>query len=158
MKLKHHRTTIAAPVAVLVASIVVLAACAPTAPSQAPVVVESTQVEAAAATLRMSFIVNFRPSHALGRAQSLQSAGRYNEAERLVSVTLRDNVALRGLCFERFTVGGAEIVLNVCAPSPWEDALVTQTRWLEQVGATPGVGDVELILVAQRDNVAANPS
>ena len=75
--------------------------------------------------------------------------------ELLVAATLRDDASLRGLCFERFTVGGAEIVLNVCAPSPWEEPAVTQRRWLEQLGLTPGVAYVERNLVAQ---TSAEPS
>jgi hypothetical protein len=102
------------------------------------------------AAARMSFIVNFRSSHALGQAQSLHQAGQREEAARLAAVTLRDDQALRGLCFENFTLGGAEIVLKVCTPSPWEDGLVTQQRWLEQLGNTPGVAYVELNLVAEQ--------
>jgi hypothetical protein len=139
----------------LAACIIGVAGCAPSATSQTPPAAENTQQTLAADTPSpMSFIVNFRPSHALGQAQALQNAGRYEEAARLVSVTLRDNTALRGLCFERFTVGGAEIVLNVCAPDPFEDPLVTQSRWLEQLGATMGVAYVERNLVAQQEGAA----
>jgi hypothetical protein len=97
----------------------------------------------------MSYLVNFRPTHALGRAQALHRAGRHDEAELLVAATLRDDDSVRGLCFERFTAGGAEIVLKVCTPSPWEQRSVTQRRWLEQLGLTPGVAYVERNLVAQ---------
>lgn len=136
-----------------------LAACAPAATSQMPVAIESTeQVQTDAAHLRVSFIVSFRPSHDLGRAQALHNAGRYDEAAQLVAATLRDDMALRGLCFERFTLGGAEIVLTVCAPSSSDESVATQRRWLEQLSAAPGVLYAERNLVAHQDTTGASPS
>jgi hypothetical protein len=135
-----------------------VAACAPTTAPPTTVLAENADVGPRAPVTSsepMSYLVNFRPSHALGRAQALQNAGRYDEAQLLVAATLRDDASLRGLCFERFTVGGAEIVLNLCAPSPWEERAVTQRRWLEQLGVTPGVAYVERNLVAQ---TSAGPS
>jgi hypothetical protein len=132
---------------------VFLAACAPAATSQMSVVIEKTeQVQTEPAAVRVSFIVNFRSSHALGRAQALQNAGRFDEAAQLVAATLRDDTALRGLCFERFTLGGAELVLKVCAPSSLEESFETQRRWLEQLDGTPGVDYVERNLVAQHED------
>ena len=155
MTTRIHGAAIALSRAVLAACIIGMAACVPAASPQAPVIADEAQpAQAVTAPAGMSFIVNFRASHALGQAQSLQGAGRYDEAEQLVGVTLHDDAAFRGLCFERFTLGGAEIVLNVCAPSPWEEPLVTQRRWLEQLGATPGVVYVERNLVAQREHSA----
>jgi hypothetical protein len=139
------------------AFLVGIAACAPTAAPPTTASPEDASVGLQAPAIisaPMSYLVNFRPSHALGRAQAMQRAGRYAEAELLVGTTLRDDQSLRGLCFERFTVGGAEIVLNVCSPSPWEERSITQRRWLEQLGVTPGVAYVERNLVAQR---AAEP-
>lgn len=138
-----------------------LAACAPAAKSPMPVAVEiAEQVQTDAAVLRVSFIVNFRPSHDLGRAQALQNTGRHDEATQLVATTLRDDAALRGLCFERFTIGGAEIVLTVCAPSSLVESFDTQRRWLEHLGATPGVIFVERNLVAHHQDApgGASPS
>lgn len=133
---------------------VLIAACAPAVAPPTPVAAaqnedDRSQGSGIADEVPMSYLVNFRPSHALGRAQALQSAGRYDEAELLAAGTLRDDASLRGLCFERFTVGGAEVVLKVCAPSPWEERSVTQDRWLEQLGLTPGVAYVERNLIAQ---------
>lgn len=147
-------------IAALAACLASVAACAPAA---APTPIELSNVvdaelEVEAIAQPMSFIVNFRPSHALGRAQFLQSAGRHDEAERLVEGTFQDDAALRGLCFDRFTLSGAEIVLNVCAPSPWETPQITQRRWLEQLGATPGVAYVERNLVVQREQAAGTAS
>jgi hypothetical protein len=147
-----------AALATAAAFIASVAACAPTTAPPATVLTENAEVAPrapGASSEPMSYLVSFRPSHALGRAQALQNAGRYDEAQLLVAATLRDDASLRGLCFERFTVGGAEIVLDVCAPSPWEERAVTQRRWLEQLGVTPGVAYVERNLVAQ---TSAEPS
>jgi hypothetical protein len=147
-----------AALAMAAAFIASVAACAPTTAPPDTVLAENEDVGLGAvntSSASMSYLVNFRPSHALGRAQALQNAGRHDEAQLLVAATLRDDASLRGLCFERFTVGGAEIVLNVCAPSPWEEPAVTQRRWLEQLGLTPGVAYVERNLVAQ---TSAEPS
>ena len=155
MKREVDRLATAALRTVAAACLLGLTACAPAA-APPPIVLtdildESVRGPARAAPVRASFIVSFRPSHALGQAQALQGAGRYDEAARLVAVALRDDAALRGFCFERFTLGGAEIVLSVCAPSPLDDPLITQRRWLEQLGATPGVAYAELNLVTQRE-------
>jgi hypothetical protein len=137
--------------ALAAAFIASVAACAPTTAPPTTVLAENDVEPRApdASSQPMSYLVNFRPSHALGRAQALQSAGRYDEAELLVAATLRDDASLRGLCFERFTAGGADIVLSVCSPSAWEERAVTQRRWLEQLGVTPGVAYVERNLAAQ---------
>ncbi len=145
-----HRTALGTVAALAVLT----AACAPAVAPPTPVALaqdEDDRPQAAGITAGgpISYLVNFRPSHALGRAQALQSAGHYDEAELLAGVTLRNDASLRGLCFERFTVEGAEIVLKVCAPSPWEERSVTQERWLEQLGLTPGVASVERNLIAQ---------
>lgn len=142
-----------AALAIVASFLVSIVACAPTTAPPTTVPAESGEIvlpEQDMISDPMSYIVNFRPWHALGRAQAMQSAGRYQEAELLVAVTLRDDPSLRGLCFERFTAGGAEIVLNVCAPSHWEERSVTQGRWLAQLGVTPGVAYVERNLVVQR--------
>jgi hypothetical protein len=152
MKPKRPRAAVA--ITAVTACVFALASCMPAATSQTPLVDGAEQPLSVEAPSRMSYIVNFRPSHALGQAQILQNAGRYDEAEQLVVITLRDNIALRGLCFERFTVGGAEIVLNVCAPDPFEDPLVTQDRWLAHLGATMGVAYVERNLVAHHEDAS----
>lgn len=152
-----HRTALAMTIAML-AGATCLAACAPAATSQTPVAVERVeQIQPDAAVLRVSFIMTFRSSHALGQAQALEGAGRHDEAAGLAAAALRDDAALHGLCFERFTLGGAEIVLSVCAPSSLEDAFVTQRRWLEHLGATPGIIYVERNLVAYHEDATEAP-
>jgi len=127
------------------AGVLLIAACAPVSPQADAVHV----AEIAKIHSDVSFIANFGPSHALGRAQSLQSAGRAVEAERLVVETLRNDSALRGLCFERFTLGGADIVLSVCVPDRSQERSAMQVHWLDILGAQRGIIYVEANAIAQ---------
>jgi hypothetical protein len=148
MTVRRSRAALAMAAALLAS----VAACAPTTAPPTTVLAENAHVGPRAPDTSlepMSYLVNFRLSHPLGRAQALQNTGRYDDAQLLVAATMRDDAGLRGLCFERFTVGGSEIVLSVCSPSPWEERAVTQRRWLEQLGVTPGVAYVERNLAAQ---------
>lgn len=143
-------------VALIMTCLMGLPACTPEPKAEKGAEI-ATLAQAPSPPRSISFIVNFRVSHALGRAQVLQATGRLEEAAQLVAVGMREDTAFRGLCFDRFTLGGAEIVLSVCAPSPWEEHLVTQRRWFEQIGATPGVAYVERNFVAQPE-LAGVPS
>lgn len=151
---KTHRTAIAMACVTLMAGAACLVACAPATLQAPPSVGEVEQVQADAPGLRVSFLVNFRSSHALGQAQALEGAGRHDEAQALAAAALRDDAALHGLCFDRFTLGGAEIVLSVCAPLSLQDSFVSQRRWLEHLGATPGIIYVERNLVAYHEDAA----
>jgi hypothetical protein len=122
-----------------------LVACAPVSPQAETVHV----AEAAGERSEVSFLANFAPTHALGRAQALQNAGRAAEAERLAADTLRSDAALRGLCFERFTLGGADVVLSVCASANTQQLSATRDYWLGRLGAQPGVIYVEPNAIAQ---------
>lgn len=157
MRPKTYRTAIAMACVTLMMGAVCLGACTP-AISQAPPSAGEVEQVPDVAALRVSFIANFRSSHALGQAQVLEGAGRHDEAQALAAAGLRDDAALHGLCFDRFTLGGAEIVLSVCAPSSLEDTFVMQRRWLEHLGATPGIIYVERNLVVYpEDEVEAVP-
>lgn len=151
---KTHRAAIAMACVTLMAGAACLGACAPAASQAPPSAGEVEQVQADAPALRLSFVVNFRSSHLLGKAQALEGAGRHDEAQALAAAALRDDAALHGLCFDRFTLGGAEIILNVCAPLSLQDSFVSQRRWLEHLGATPGIIYVERNLVAYHEDTA----
>lgn len=62
-----------------------------------------------------SIIAAFTGAHPLARAQALEGEGRRADAEAAAREALAADPQLAGLCFERFTVGGAEIVLQPCA-------------------------------------------
>lgn len=122
-----------------------MAACAPVPPQAEAVHVAELEGNRS----DVSFVANFERSHALGRAQSLQNVGRAAEAESLVVETLRNDSALRGLCFERFTLGGTDIVLSVCAPDSSQERSAMQVHWLEILGAQRGIIYVEANEIAQ---------
>jgi hypothetical protein len=43
------------------------------------------------------------------------------------------------LCLDRFTVGGAEMVLRTCAPVARAERQRTTDRWLSRLRVMPGV-------------------
>ena len=151
---KTQRTAIAMACVTLMMGAAWLGACAPAASQAPPGAGEVEQVQADAPVLRVSFIASFRSSHALGQAQALEGAGRHDEAQALAAAALRDDAALHGLCFDRFTLGGAEIVLSACTPLSLEDSFVTQRRWLQHLGTTPGIIYVERNMVARHEDEA----
>jgi hypothetical protein len=71
---------------------------------------ESVETEASHA----AFIVRFRGEGPIARAQARAAGGQLAEAQRDVEVQLQRQAAFAGLCFDRFTAGGAEIVLTTC--------------------------------------------
>lgn len=99
-----------------------------------------------------SFVARFKADHPLGRAQSLDASGRRTEAEQLARDTLRDAPELSGLCFERFTLGGAELVMAVCAYTPMGQTGAVQVDWLDRFARMEGVEYAEpnaIVLVEQ---------
>jgi hypothetical protein len=94
---------------------------------------ESQTGESASQAESIGFVVRFKPEHALGRAQGLEAAGRCEEAERLARQTLSASTELRGLCFDRFTLGGVETVLISCAPVPSAQSAAYQRDWLARL-------------------------
>jgi hypothetical protein len=125
-----------APVMGLILGLAALGACGrvDTAPPVQPKTETQAQPAAEAAT---SFIVRFRAPHPLLRAQELEAAGRCQEAQQLARQTIAARPELAGLCFDRFTVGGAEIVLGACAPVA--DAAAFQQTWAQRFAAMEGV-------------------
>jgi hypothetical protein len=87
----------------------------------------------------VGFIVRFRGEGPIARAQARAAGGQIAEAQRDVEVQLQRQASFAGLCFDRFTAGGAEIVLRTC------DAVAASARadveqvWLLRLQAMPGV-------------------
>lgn len=96
---------------------------------------------------RPSFVVRFEQPHPLARAQEIAARGRIAEARRAALATLNSQRNLRGLCFERFTLGGAEMVLSACEPVT--NASAFETRWTRDLNAMAGVAYAEPNAVAQ---------
>jgi hypothetical protein len=81
----------------------------------------------------VSFLVRFRGDGPIARAQALAQRGREMEAGAMVAAQVARQRALRGLCFDRFTVGAAEVVLRSCAPIAAEERATVQARWLARL-------------------------
>lgn len=108
---------------------------------------ETAGADAAPPPSDVSFVVRFDATHDLGRAQALAAQGRDAEARRRAEAALRSRADLRGLCFDRFTLGGAEIVLRPCAGAP----SASQQTWLLRLRGMPGVDYADANLQAQPD-------
>jgi hypothetical protein len=87
----------------------------------------------------ISFLVRFRGSGPIARAQAMAADGDETQAARLVQVQLERQRAFHGLCFDRFTIGGAEIVLRSCMDVPPSERAAFQTRWLARLNAMRAV-------------------
>jgi hypothetical protein len=112
-----------------------LSACAPDNAAPAPAAADAPSASHGAS----SFIVRFKAPHPIARAQALDAAGRCEEAERLARETLAARADLAGLCFDRFTIGGAEIVLKSCTPLAQTDLAAFELAWVARFAAMDGV-------------------
>lgn len=91
----------------------------------------------------VSFIVRFQGNGPLGRAQALAGQGREADARRTAEAALASQRSLRGLCLDRFTVGGAEMVLRLCTALPAGEQASARDRWLTRLRAIPAVAYAE---------------
>jgi hypothetical protein len=87
----------------------------------------------------VSFIVRFRGSGPIARAQALAARGREADAARIIQAQLARQSAFSGLCFDRFTVGAAEVVIRSCSDVPASERAAFQTRWLARLNAMRAV-------------------
>ncbi len=87
----------------------------------------------------VSFLVRFRGRGPIARAQALAAGGRETEAARRVQAQLARQHAFQGLCFDRFTLGGAEIVLRSCEDVAPAERAAFQTRWLARLNSMGAV-------------------
>lgn len=91
----------------------------------------------------VAFIVRFRGSGPLAQAQAQAARGREAQARRAARAALPRQRAFEGLCFDRYTVGGAETVLRACAPVPAAERAQFQQRWLSRLRAMRAVAYVD---------------
>jgi hypothetical protein len=77
----------------------------------------------------VGFIVRFRGTGPIARAQALAARGQTGQAQRHVELQLRRQSAFAGLCFDRFTIGGAEMVLRTCEPVAANERAAVQQSW-----------------------------
>lgn len=116
-------------------------------PAEAPPVFETAGAETPpppAATQDISFIVRFRGAGPLGRAQALAGEGRDADAQRAARSALANQRSLRGLCLDRFTLGGAEMVLRPCTALPAGEQAAFRDRWLPRLRAMPAIAYAEV--------------
>ena len=97
----------------------------------------------------VTFLVAFSTGHPLKAAQELEAQGRHAQAVQAANAALRQHRELRGLCYDRFTLGGAEIVLRTCAPAPASERAAVQRRWSARLTSMTGVEYAEPNVVAQ---------
>ncbi len=87
----------------------------------------------------LSFIVRFRGTGPIARSQAQAARGDTQAAQRQVEVQLVRQTDFAGLCFDRFTVGGAEIVLRTCDAIAASERDALQQRWLTRLRAMRSV-------------------
>jgi len=90
-----------------------------------------------------SLLVRFEAPHPMARAQALEAEGRHAEAVESARQTIRTRRDLRGLCYDRFTNGGAEIVLRACSAVPHAQRARFQETWSQRLNAAAGVDYAE---------------
>ena len=86
-------------------------------------------VQASTSAASVGFIVRFRGTGPIARAQAQAARGQTAQAQRQVELQLRRQSAFAGLCFDRFTVGGAEMVLRTCEPVAASERAGVQQSW-----------------------------
>lgn len=104
--------------------------------------------QAPASAEPLAFIVRFRGQGPIARAQLRAARGQTGPAQREVEAQLRRQAAFSGLCFDRFTVGGAEIVLRTCSAVAANERAAAQQRWVARLRAMRAVEYVDPNAVA----------
>ena len=127
--------------ALMAVLIVVALQPARVAQAEPQAVFEIAQAPAQAA--QVAFIVRFQGSGPIARAQAQAARGQTQAAQRQVEIQLQRQSAFAGLCFDRFTVGGAEIVLATCQAIPANERARVQQQWLARLQAMRAVDYVD---------------
>lgn len=103
--------------------------------------VQLTQAPTQAASV--AFLVRFQGSGPIARAQALAAQGQEARAATQVRAQLARQNSLQGLCFDRFTVGAAELVLRSCEPVAASEHAAYSQRWLARLQAMRAVAYVD---------------
>lgn len=111
------------------------------AEAQPQAVGELAQAQTAAGSV--GFIVRFRGTGPIARAQAQAARGQLQQAQRQVEVQLQRQRAFAGLCFDRFTVGGAEMVLRTCETVAASERNAVQQSWGARLRAMRAVEYVD---------------
>jgi hypothetical protein len=127
----------AASGAVMAVAMVIALQPAPSAQAAPQAAFEVAQAASSAAPVAM--LVRFRGAGPIARAQARAARGQTTQAQREVEAQLERQTAFAGLCFDRFTVGGAEIVLRTCAAVAANESASVQQSWLSRLRAMRAV-------------------
>lgn len=126
---------IGASSAVIAVALVLALQPAPSAQAQA--VFEVAQAETQSQPV--SFLVRFRGEGPIARSQAQAARGQTGPAQREIEAQLLRQTAFSGLCFDRFTVGAAEVVLRSCDAIAASERASVQARWLQRLQAMRAV-------------------
>jgi len=144
MSLDALRAAGIAASALLIAGALALSSVSLPLPAQAQSLLAQAQPQAEP----VAFLVRFRGQGPIGRAQARAARGQLAAAQREIEVQLRRQQSFAGLCFDRFTVGGAETVLRTCAAVPASERAAVQARWVARLRAMRAVEYVDPNAVA----------
>jgi hypothetical protein len=121
----------------------------PSSPTAAQPLFEPAGQEGGSSSV--SFVVRFEATHPLAQAQNLSRRGKHADAERTARAVIGSRPDLRGLCFDRFTVGGAEIVLRACDAVPAGQRAAFQQNWTRRLNKMSGVQYADVNTTVQPD-------
>ncbi len=125
--------------AALIISALAYSFSAPAPTAQAQALTQAAQPAAAP----IAFLVRFQGSGPIANAQRSAQRGATAEAQRAISAQLRRQPSFDGLCFDRFTLGAAEVVLRTCAAIVASERANVQQSWLSRLRAMRGVAYVD---------------
>lgn len=108
---------------------------------QQPAAAQTAQADPRAGAV--GFIVRFRGDGPIARAQAQAAQGEHGSAQRQIEVQLQRQPWFEGLCFDRFTVGGAEVVLRTCESVAANERAAVQQRWGARLRAMRAVEYVD---------------
>ncbi|HRE43093.1 MAG TPA: hypothetical protein PKY87_03895 [Terricaulis sp.] len=135
--------------AVLVAGALVfsITAPAPAAFAQAPI---AHIAQATPAAEPAAFLVRFQGRGPIAAAQREAQRGRTVAAQRVIEAQLARQSGFAGLCFDRFTVGAAEVVLRTCESVAVSDRAGVQQSWVARLRAMRAIAYVDPNAVASQ--------
>jgi hypothetical protein len=140
MDVNALRTWGIAVTAVLMAGALMLGV-EPRADAQPQAVIAQAAQPARAAPI--GFIVRFRGSGPIARAQARAARGNLAQGQREIELQLRRQSDFAGLCFDRFTAGAAETVLRTCSAIVASERGRVQQQWLTRLRAMRAVEYVD---------------
>lgn len=105
----------------------------------------------------LEFIIRFSGQHPLAKAQAQYQSGDLAGAEAAAKTAVAQNRALRGLCFEKFTLGGSETVLAVCNRISATRVRAESDRWARRLRALDDVDYVDPNVILENENPVRAP-